>query len=722
MKKLNIKKSMLITIISFWTILLLLMPSTKTGVISVLALSIAGCVLCLWRKWSFERKKIDKASWITALFPVILLGTAFYSQWFYSYKVQMVASLLHLPAGLLVLAAAIVLSLCSVYFTAGLIQLMKEKLSGLSAKYRIIKDLSCCLAASGIIFFLSQNMIDVELFPMGIFKALLGILLVSILILWLYGLFGEIRVAMIVVTLLCMVIFTVNVYVFYFRGRLFEPVDVFTAKTVMNVADNYNFFPFPTGIVRGWRIWSILLIGMLGVSTNSDYKFRLKNRVVLIAASVPAAIFIWIYAGSLQTFHWQKEAAMFNGYLLDFVAKVGDIYVAQPEGYSDELIAEYSNQYAGEEAVQEGNKPPHIIVIMNEAFADLDVIGEINTNQEVTPFISSLKDNTISGYALSSVWGGNTANAEYEFLTGNSMAWLAANAVPYQQYVKSPTYSIVSYLKTAYQYNCVAMHPYLSNGWERVDVYDRFGFDEALFIESFPQQHYIGLYISDREMFEKIVETYENNDENPLFLFGVSMQNHGAYIYNGGNYVEEISLVGYDKEYPETEQYLSLIHYTDKAVEYLISYFENVDEDVIIVMFGDHQPKFGEDFYEEVAKNSPEILAEPQNRYKIPFFIWANYDMQEEYVEGTSLNYLSSYIYKAAGMTPAPYNRFLIEMEDKIPQINANGFYSLNTQEYMSFDEATEEEKEWMDRYRQLQYNSIFGGKKRDEALFPIIE
>ena len=61
-------------------------------------------------------------------------------------------------------------------------------------------------------------------------------------------------------------------------------------------------------------------------------------------------------------------------------------------------------------------------VILNEAFSDLAVRGNFTTNEDYMPFIHSLQqgaENTRTGYLNVSVLGGNTANTEFEFLTGN---------------------------------------------------------------------------------------------------------------------------------------------------------------------------------------------------------------------------------------------------------------------------------------------------------------
>ena len=281
---------------------------------------------------------------------------------------------------------------------------------------------------------------------------------------------------------------------------------------------------------------------------------------------------------------------------------------------------------------------------------------------------------------------------------------------------------MVSYLKSFLNYKAIAMHPFQANGWGRPPAYEFLGFDECYFIEDFPKMNYVRNFVSDQEMFEFLIETYETQKEEPLFIFGVTMQNHGEYTYSGENFTKYISLDDYGDQFPDVEQYLSLIHETDKAVEYLITYFQDNDDDVVIVFFGDHQPKINASFYETISGTTATTLDEQQKRYKVPFFIWANYDIDEEYVNCTSLNYLSSYMYDAAGIPLPLYNRFLTEMEGRIPSINVNGYYSRDEGRYLNFDEANEEERLWLEVYEALQYNNIFDKAHQNEALFPLLK
>ena len=138
----------------------------------------------------------------------------------------------------------------------------------------------------------------------------------------------------------------------------------------------------------------------------------------------------------------------------------------------------------------------------------------------------------------------------------------------------------------------------------------------------------------------------------------------------------------------------------------------------MIVFFGDHQPRMSEMFYETIGGTSADTLDEQQKRYKVPFFIWANYDIAEDYIDCTSLNYLSSYVYDVAGIALPPYNRFLQDLEDKIPSINANGYYSLASGGYLHFDEANEAELLWLELYEALQYNNIFDQAHKSEEFW----
>lgn len=714
----------LLAIISYISFLMLITLPSIYGIVISALLCVVGSSLIFWKKPLktidiFSKFFRDPDFYFSLLFTAYF-GFCFYNRWKGSAKIQSISSIISIPSGIITAIAAVCLSLCGLFFLYCVIQQLKKPLSPFIAK-PFIRILISCVIVSIATVMLAQVMLDIRIFSMGYFKFFWGTLIVFITILAFYCLTGWIKTSIAIGTGIYMLISTINVYIYSFSRRLFEPVDIFSAGTAMNVLNNFNLFPIPGRILVGLGIWLALIIFLFIKFLKTKYRLPAKRRIILAVCCIIGIVSISGYASTLKIYTWRNHGAIINGYILDFAANFKVISVDKPDGYSVENINKTADKYSNN--ADETDKKPHIIVIMDEAFSDLSILGDIQTNKEVTPFISSLKENTVSGYTLTSISGGTTANSEYEFLTGNSMSWMLPNIVPYQQYIHSSTYSMVSYLKSNYDYQCIAMHPYLASGWNRPSAYSHLGFDKTMFINDFPQKDYIREYISDKEMFDTVIDTYEKNKNNPLFLFGVTMQNHSDYTYSKDDFNKSISLVGYDNDYPKAEQYLSLIHETDKAVEHLVSYFESVDEEVVIVFFGDHQPILEDDFYDNIAnKKGATQLEDRQNRYKVPFFIWANYDIEEKQVECTSLNYLSSYVYDVAGLPLPPYNQFLRELEEKIPSINVQGFYSLESGCYLPFDQASKKEKEWILKYEQLQYNSLFDIKNRNKKLFPTLK
>ena len=509
----------------------------------------------------------------------------------------------------------------------------------------------------------------------------------------------------------------INYFVYMFRGNEFSFSDLRSIGTGLSVADNYRLRLEDRG---AYVLLATTLFFALVCRCRVSFVHRLHMRIMSVMGAVLCGIVVTANVYSVNTETWEQKGSYRNGYILNYVLGIRDSFISAPEGYSGEAVAELEKKYSVKEtSAVLPDREPTIIVIMNESFADLGVLGELHTNMPLTPFYDSLYENTTKGYALSSVFGAKTPNSEWEFMTGNSMAFLPEGSVVYQQYIDSKPASIVSGLKGR-GYTCVAMHPYYASGWSRNQVYPDLGYDEMHFIEDFDQTKVIRDYISDRELYEKVIERYENRKVNEkLYLMGITMQNHGGYTETHENFPENYYKIG--RSYTDANQYFSLVHESDKALEYFISYFSEVDEPVEIVFFGDHQPSLNSNFYPILNGKGLSGLTEDEleKLYMVPFFIWTNYDTPEETVEITSLNYLSTLALEKAGMELFPYNRFLSEMMEVVPALNSRGYYSRTQGRYLHLDEAAGEEAAWLRRYEQLQYNSMFDKKGRSDVFFP---
>jgi hypothetical protein len=103
-----------------------------------------------------------------------------------------------------------------------------------------------------------------------------------------------------------------------------------------------------------------------------------------------------------------------------------------------------------------------------------------------------------------------------------------------------------------------------------------------------------------------------------------------------------------------------------------VNYFSEIEEPTIILLFGDHQPVAYSEFHNQQEKQLGEGIY--QERYEVPFLIWANYVITEDDVDSISANYLSSYLLKTAGLKLTAYQKYLLQLRKEIPVINAH-FY-----------------------------------------------
>ena len=510
-------------------------------------------------------------------------------------------------------------------------------------------------------------------------------------------------------------------FVYMFRHNEITFADLQSVGTGLSVAENYQFeFSQRCVYVIFWCILYVILAGKCGVRFAQAIHMRVISGLLVILCMVAVAMNL----NGMNTETWEMKGTYRNGFVLNFVLSIRDSVVSEPEGYSADAIQDMEELYQEDGSLYNdvNVENPTIIAIMNESFADLSVIAEeeeLDTNMPLTPYFDSLKENTIKGYALASVFGAKTPNSEWEFQTGNSMAFLPGGSVAYQQYLDARPASLVSTLKDN-GYTCVAMHPYYATGWSRDKVYPKLGYDEMYFLDDFDQTKLIRKYISDEELYTRIIDRYEKKEaDEKLYLFGVTMQNHGRYTETYENFPEEYYKTG--RSYTDVNQYLSLIHESDDALRKLVDYFKDVEEPVEIIFFGDHQPSLNYKFYQMMNGRGLSGLTEAQLEalYQVPFFIWTNYESQEKEVPITSLNYLSTMALQRAGIPLPAYNQFLADMMEAVPAINARGYFSIEENDYIHVEDAKGVEADWIARYRILQYNSMFDKKDRSSLFFP---
>lgn len=553
-------------------------------------------------------------------------------------------------------------------------------------------------------------------------------ILIFELIAWtLYLLIGRMTTALRIELALALAFGLTNHYVMAFRSTPFVPWDLLSARTAASVAQNYDFTPTPRMIVV------TVLFVLLMVAVRILRKVPRIKLPIRLGSAVLCGLALCLFVNTLQQETFQNKHYLYpflftpaymtkvNGMAVTFAMDLAYVAVDKPEGYSAEEAQKTLEQYGNTDNVfaddeentndsknrgeDANNKDlPNIIVIMDEAFSDLSVVGDLETNEDYMPFMHKMQqgaDNTITGYAQVSVCGGNTANSEFEFLTGNTMSFLPSGSIPYQQYITKDTPSLASYLASL-GYETYAQHPYYASGWNREKVYPLIGFEHLNFIDDYANKTYVRKYVSDDADMQHIIDTYENKEDGkPAFIFNVTMQNHGGYTDAFSDLSEDVHATNYNSEV--LDRYLSLIRLTDQSLEKLVDYFSTVDEKTVIVFFGDHQPS------DAVAAQIQDSMLLPgesvpdeqlRKRYLVPYLVWANYDIDGATQQNTSLNYLSAEVLKAAGVPTDAYQNFLLDLQKSYPVMSAAGR-----------TDASDADENMLNTYKKLQYYNLFETK-----------
>lgn len=593
------------------------------------------------------------------------------------------------------------------------------------------------LLNAAFLFFELEYIGNSQLFEMKWYYMLLNTGVIFVFAVLLTGFFNSLKTAMLVLNGFYFIISLVFYYVYLFRGEAFQLIDLFSLGTAAEVVGGYQF-----EITREMVLMLTATLILFSLWKQSRDHVLIRNGIcpkilLRIITALAAGVFYLLY----MFLNWNAQFGVISdlwnpaktyreyGTTVGFLAVAKYMRLTPPEGYSPEeverIIAETENE--GTNGTSGKNQeintekpqtvPTNIIVVMNESWFDYRSVGDPMTNEDYMPFLDSLTENIVKGYTLTCTKGGGTAKTEYEFLTGNSCKRFPG-MVPYVSYFTHDQYSLVTTLQDQ-GYKSVAMHPNKATNWKRTTAYRFLNFDDFIAIDRFPEnvEKYRNM-VSDQANYEEIIRLYEEKEKGqPLFLFDITMQNHSGYTNQYFN--SDIICEGY--ECAEADQYFSLLRLSDQALEYLITYFEQVEEPTMIVMFGDHSPKLPEDFETWIAGAPYEELSirDQEKFYGTPFFIWTNYEMESKENVWISTNYLSTYLLELAGLQLTPYNEYLQKLREEIPAMNHLGY--LNQRGiWRTWENADSDILELVREYECLQYNELKDSQNRVDSFFRI--
>lgn len=508
--------------------------------------------------------------------------------------------------------------------------------------------------------------------------------------------------------------------------------DIATVGTALEVADGYKIqFNFYTTVALV-MLFDFIMLGCV-IKCEPVFK-KVSHRLCGIA--VMAIVSVTGFSQLVMTDMVSNRGlylSLFNpmrsyqqyGSIACFTRSIKLSVPEKPNGYSLKKVEEITSKYTSD-IVDPNKKRPNVIAVINEAFSDPQILGDIETNEDYMPFIHDLmkNGNCVSGTTYASIVGGQTANTEYEFLTGNSMAFLPKGTVAFQLYLRHAMPSLVTELKSEGYTGNSATHLQKARNYNRDKAYPLLGFDKF-----YDYTNMIVPFVkmrnnaTDQCTYDNITHDYEQQRKStdaPYFGYTMTIQNHSSYDVPFDNF-DDKRIVVENADATDLGYYLSLIKYSDEMFENLINYYKNTDEPTVIFLTGDHQPRIHDESMDSITNgewrnwNDEEMM----RRYEVPFLIWANYDIDKKTAEKTSMNYLQTILMETIDGELTGFQKFQQDLQKEIPVLTSNGYWGADGKFY-SVDDKNSPYYDLIQEYAMLQYNDMTDYKNRVEDFFEL--
>lgn len=524
----------------------------------------------------------------------------------------------------------------------------------------------------------------------------------------LYGLTNRTKISCLTILIFDFLFGVINYTVRSFRGVSITLSDIYSIRTALNVVDGLKLSINGNFVTAVCLFILFMFISVKVIYVKDKYERRptfAKNITIVLGVIGLVAICAPDYfTNDVQLWNINNAYAD-SGAGLTLIRMVKEFNVSKPKKYSvDEtkkILAKYEDDV---DSVENTSDLPNVLVIMNESFADLTMSYNLDLSDDPLEFYHELitRDNVVSGVMHSSQFGGGTANVEYECITQNVTAFLPSGSMPYQQYISGNVkQSMVAYMNRL-GYTTYGIHSWEKSGYSREKIYKLLGFDYAWFKENLGNLQFgRSGYSSDQSTYEVYYDIMNNKpDDEKNFSFIVTMQNHLPY-----NDVDPNGIQFLDGD-NDIISYLQSEYLADMALKNLIDYLSEYKEDVIVLFFGDHQPNLNQKDLYSLTGN----YAEDSASQVVPFFIWANFDINKKDNIETSANYLESLLLETAGMPKDSYTKYVESVREEIPVIT-NHYYMNNDGDSYEVSDSSSPYFDKLQEYWRVIYYNMFDNK-----------
>ena len=311
------------------------------------------------------------------------------------------------------------------------------------------------------------------------------------------------------------------------------------------------------------------------------------------------------------------------GYPYCLGVTIFDTGITCPRDYSEGEIKRIENTEKNLPETKEGAHP-NIIFLQLESFFDPELVDYLEMSEDPIPVFRKLMKEYTSGYYKVPSVGAGTANTEFESITGMSLHYFGPGEYPYKSILKETTCESAPYVLKDLGYSTHAIHNNEANFYGRRSIFPNLGFDTFTSAEYMPEEddkNPLG-WTRDRVLTDEIIKCLDSTEDQPDYVYTISVQGHGSYPEEPELEEPEITVTGSPTEAKNNqwEYYVNQLREMDNFVKELTDALEEYPEDVVLVMYGDHLPTMDL------------TVEDVENRYlfQTQYVMWDNFGLEKK--------------------------------------------------------------------------------------------
>jgi phosphoglycerol transferase MdoB-like AlkP superfamily enzyme len=420
----------------------------------------------------------------------------------------------------------------------------------------------------------------------------------------------------------------------------------------------------------------------------------------------------------VRNIHWDPiQNYKQNGVLYGFLMYAEGALIREPPGYGREAMAQRLERYPPVPA-RAGARRPNVIVYMSESFWDPRNDPGLELGFDPVPRFRALRERGEGFQLVTSAFGGNTCDPEFEVLTGLPVKYFTPGSRAFQQYVRRPIPSLAR-LFARHGYRTAGIHTYHRWFWGRERVYPLLGFDVFRGLEDLPSPERKGDYPADRMLTRAVVDEAQRA-QGPWFVFAISVQNHGPYRADRYPRVDHEVPAGAlsEEAAAELRTYAQGLVDADRSLDELVRFVDAQEEPTVLLFFGDHLP--GVDRVYEETGFFAESLGRAEvarRRYTEAGVVHANFPIPSPGGRLMSTEFVPLYVAELAGLELPPFYGFLSDVRARFPGFSRDLVVDAAGNPVAPDDPAVRAVDE---AYWPIVYDVLFGANHAAEYFPPV--